>query len=224
MTALYFFHSSSASQRVRLALGYKQVAYTAHALDYDDDETFFNLGLAREVPILVLADGRRLTDSIDILAQIDDLFVGPALRHGVIDDAAWAALLDWRRRVDALFARLQAPALAGYADIAVREASLADYKAAVQRRFGQSLEELSNDRYAAFEQLAAQTRLPELARHLARERFYVGRPSIADMVIAADFYPLQLLDGVTLPLDLMYYLERVAEVCGVDLREGVLAA
>lgn len=225
MTTLYYFCSSPESARVRLALGYKQVPYEPRALAFDDDETFFELGVAREVPVLQLDDGGLYTDSVAILRGLDAWFPGtPPIFDGIIDEAAWSALLDWRASVDTILRRLQAPALPGYADIGAREDTRAAYKAWVHSRFGMTVEELSNDRYAAFAQFDQLTNLKALAAHLARQRYYLGTPSAADMLITGDLYVLQILDGVTMPIDLMYYLQRVEETCRTNLREGLLAA
>ncbi len=89
-------------------------------------------------------------------------------------------------------------------------------------RYGLSLEALANDRYAGYQQLERLSRLTELARHLSRNRFYSGAISIADLLLTADLFPLQLHDGLSLPVDLMYYLERVQETCGLDLRQGLV--
>lgn len=225
MTALYYFYSSPESARVRLALNYKQIPHEPRPLAFDDDETFFDLGIARQVPVLQLDDGSLLTDTLAILRGLDAWFPGTApIFEGIVDEVAWAALLSWRASVDTILRRLQAPALPGYADIGGNEDALAAYKSLVQSRFGMTVEELSNDRYAAFAQLDGLTNLKALAKHLAQHRYYLGVPSAADMLLAADLYPLQILDGVTMPIDLMYYLQRVEEACRTNLREGLLAA
>lgn len=224
MTRLYHFWSSPQSQRGRLALGYKAAAWEDVPLDYDDDETFFELGIARQVPVLELDDGTLMTDSVDILERIDTLFPsGAPLREERIDDAAWQALLDWRRKVDEILERLYAPVRPAYRDVAGDDTTLAAYKTEVEQRFAMSLEALANDRYAGYEQLSRITRLPELARHLAHRQFYMGAISIADMVLCADLYPLQYLDGIALPIDLMYYLRRVTDACQVSPEEGLLS-
>jgi glutaredoxin 2 len=51
----------------------------------------------------------------------------------------------------------------------------------------------------------------------------MGEPSIADALLAADLYPLQILDGISLPIDLMYYLRRVEETCATSLDAGLLS-
>lgn len=220
-TRLFYFPSEIAAHRVRLALGYKQVLYEAIAVAQDDDATFFELGIARAGCVLV-AGGYLLTDTIAILEQADNLLGGPPLMDGVLPADAWRALLAWRNSIDAILARLYAPVLPAYRDIGASDTTLAAYKASVERRFGMSVEALSNDRYDGFLQLAERSRLSQLAQHLAREKFYYGGSlSAADLIIAADFFPLQLLDGVTLPLDLMYYFERVAQACRTSLRESI---
>lgn len=225
MTALYHFWSSPQAQRVRLALNYKQIDYDDHPVAYDDDETFFELGTARVVPLLQLDDGRLLTDSVDILWQIDELFPDtPPLVQGRVDAAAWQALLDWRKRVDHVLDRLYAPIRPGYRGVGDDAASLAAYKQEIQQRFGMSVEELANDRYDGYGQLDRMTQLNALARHLAQKRFYMGEPSIADMLLCADLHPVQVLDGITLPIDLMYYLSRVAEACHVRLEDALLGS
>lgn len=223
MTTLYYFWSSPESARVRLALDYKKVDYVRRALAFDDDETFFELGIARQAPVIQWDDGSLLTDSFAILRAVEEAFPDPPIFQGVMSDADWEALMQWRARVDAVVARLHAPALPGYADIGGGEDTLAAYKSLVHARFGMTVEELSNDRYSAYAQLDRLTNLAALARHLARNRFYMGVLSAADIVLAADLFPLQILDGVTMPIDLMYYLERVAAACGTNLREGLLA-
>lgn len=224
MPILYHFWSSPQAQRVRLALRYKRIDYYDRPLAYHDDETFFELGISRQVPVLQLDDATLLTDSLDILRRIDELFPdGPRLVDRRIDDAAWAALIDWRNRCDSVLERLYGPVRPAYFGIGDDEAALKAYKAEIRRHFGMTLEELANDRYDGFAQLDRLTRLHALAQHLAQKRFYTGQVSIADMVLCADLSPLQTLDGISLPIDLMYYLGRVAEICGVDLEEGLLA-
>lgn len=224
MTALYYLHHVPESQRVRLALAYKNIAVDAKVPTFDDDAVFFALGRARQVPLLQLDDGTVLTDSLTILARMDALFpAGPPLCDA-IDAAAWDALCRWRAHADPLLQRLYAAAAPAYRGVGDDAAALTAYRAATQARLGVTLEQLANDRYAAFAQLDALTRFKELARTLAARRFYTGAPSIADMLLAADLFPLQVLDGVSLPVDLLYYIARVEACCHATLGAGLLAA
>jgi glutathione S-transferase len=224
MHTLYYFAHDAQAQRLRLAFGAKHVPLDLQPVPWFDDETFFDLGIARRSPVLRAPNGTLHTESVAVLAEIDCLLPGePSLHTDVIDDAAWAALLDWRHKVDAVLERLYAPLAPGFRGIGDDADALTDYKAAVRHRFGMTLEELANDRYDGFAQFSRLSRLTDLARHLARERFYVGRLSIADCLLAADLYPLQMHDGVNLPVDMLYYLRRVEESCGVDLNRDWLA-
>ncbi|MHB1532786.1 hypothetical protein [Acidithiobacillus sp.] len=54
-----------------------------------------------------------------------------------------------------------------------------------------------------------------------RKGFYGTTLSLVDIVLTADLHLLRLLDGVTIPLDLLYYFQRVATVCGVSLEDGM---
>ena len=139
------------------------------------------------------------------------------------DGASWTALLAWRSRVDAVLARLHAPVTPAFADVGADATTLMAYKADIQHRFGMSVEALSNDRYDGYLQFATLSHLPELGRHLSQQRFYLGgKLSACDLVLACDLFPLQLLDGVTLPMDLLYYIERVEKACGASLRDGLI--
>ena len=224
MHRLYHFAHDPKAQRLRLAFGAKQVPLQLETLGWFDDETFFDLGIARQSPVLQTPDGRLHMDSLALLADIDHLLPdGPSLRNGVIDDAAWAALVEWRDKVDAVLERLYAPLAPGFHGIGDDTEALADFKASVRHRFRMTLEELANDRYDGFGQFGRLSRLADLSRHLARERFYMGQLSIADCLLAADLYPLQMHDGINLPVDMLYYLRRVEDACAVDLNRDWLA-
>lgn len=223
MVKLYHFWSSMAAQQVRLALAYKGIAHECVAVAQDDDATFFELGIARSPLVLQLDDGSLQTDAAHILENMDSWFGQTPIFDGILDQATWKALLDWRTSVDHVLQRLYAPVLPAFHDIAASEVTLAAYKAGVEQRFGMSVEALSNDRYDGFQQLSGMSRLPELARHLGKNKFYTGgRLSAADLVIACDLFPLQLLDGVTVPMDLMYYIQRIENTCGASLRDGLI--
>ena len=220
---LLHFWSSMPAQRVRLALAYKGVDHELVALGHDDDATFFELGIAHADLVLCLADRSLHTDSLAILRQLDGWVGGKPIFDGLIETAAWQALLDWRQSVGHLLDRLYAPVAPAFADIGADPAIQAAYKAQIEHRYNMSVEALSNDRYDGFGQFAAQSRLVELARHLGQQRFYAGgKFSACDLLLACDLFPLQLLDGVTMPLDLMYYIERVEKTCGASLRDGLI--
>lgn len=223
MIRLYHRWSSMAAQQIRLALSYKTIAFDSIALAQNDDDIWFELGVARADVALHIPGQPIHTDAMAILRNLDDWLGGPPLFNGLVDDAAWQALLAWHDSVLHLRDRLYAPVLPAFSDIGGNEHDMAAYKAAVLHRYGMSVEALSNDRYDGFLQLAAQAHLSQLGQHLAKQRFYLNNTlSACDIVIACDLFPLQLLDGVTMPLDLMYYIQRVESACNASLRAGLI--
>ncbi|MEW5791983.1 MAG: glutathione S-transferase N-terminal domain-containing protein [Pseudomonadota bacterium] len=222
--ALYHHWSSPACARLRLALGAKGLDYDSRPLAYTDFGMPLDLGFDRKLPIVEWPDGSRGNDSLALLLELEHRYPVPALLEGVVAAAEWQAFLDWRTRLEPLLARLIAPVRTGFAEIGGEPDALALYKEECVQRFGMSPEALSNDRYDGFLQLERLGRLRELARQLAKTRFYAGRLSLIDIILTADFNLLRLLDGVTVPLDLMYYFQRVAEACGADLDAGLQQA
>jgi glutaredoxin 2 len=213
-----------AAQQWRLGLTYKGLGQACEVLEQHHDSLFFDHGMAVSGGLLIPAGGRARGAESHALAEIDTLTPGtPGLFTGRIDTPAWQALLRWRARIDPLLVRLRAPVLPAFRGVGDDAATLASYKRSLEYRYGQGLEALSNDRYDAWQQLSALGALPALALHLGRERYYLGgQLSAADLLIACEVFPLQLLDGVTLPLDLLYYIERVEKTAGASLREGLL--
>ncbi len=224
MTRFYHFWSSMPAQRVRLALAYKQVPHEAIALSHDDDAVFFDHGVAHADCLLLRDNGEVATDPLRTLESLDEWLGGRPILQGVLPPEAWNALLNWRNSVEHVLGRLYAAVLPGFLDIEESEAAHAACKAEIEHKYGMSLEELTNDRYDGFNQLSAMSRLKDLGRHLGKEKFYYGgQLSAADILLACDLFPLQLLDGVTVPLDIMYYIKRVEDACGASPRDGVVA-
>ncbi len=94
---LYAFPPSHCSQKVRLALAEKRVAYTNRFVDiemrmqnYDPD--YLALNPRGVVPTLV-HDGRAVTDSATIVRYIDEAFDGPSLTP--TDESELKAMEDW---------------------------------------------------------------------------------------------------------------------------------
>lgn len=212
------------SQRLRLALAAKGVDFEAVAVAPDDDATFFDLGIARTLPVLVDDAGAVHADFPATLFELDGIVGGEPLVEGAIDRGAWDALLDWREKADPLLQRLYAPVVPAFRDVGDDDAAFEAWKREAEHRFGMGLEALANDRYAAYEQFATLSRLPELGKYLEQRRFYTGTLSVADCLLAADLAPLQQLDGVSLPVSIMYYIQRVEAACGAATADGLLAA
>jgi glutathione S-transferase len=223
VTLLYHAWSSMEAQSVRLALRYKAAPHETVALGDEHDGLFFELGRAIGPFLLMLDDQQVCTDPLAALEGLDAWIGGPPLFAGLVKPEAWNLLQAWLARSEPLLARLTAAVLPAFADVGGSTGQLARAAAEVERRFGMSLEALANDRYEGYRQLERVADLRGLARHLARHRYFTaGTLTAADLVLACRLFPLQLLDGVTLPIDLLYYIDRVERVCGASPREGLL--
>lgn len=92
---LYHFNISNCSQRVRIALEEKQLAWTSHVINLPKnenlDKSFASINPAIVVPVLI-HDGRTYTESNDIIAYIDNNFPGAALSPMGEDDRAYVEL------------------------------------------------------------------------------------------------------------------------------------
>lgn len=103
MTALRLHHSlfSASSQKVRLALAEKRLAYDSVAVDLQAGEqhwaAYRALNPRGVVPTLV-HDGAVLIESAAILEYLDDVFPEPALRPS--DPVARQHMHAWVRRLD----------------------------------------------------------------------------------------------------------------------------
>lgn len=82
---LYSYWRSSCSYRVRIALAHKAIGYDYHAVDISPersqqlDPEYASINGARMVPVLELAGGERLTQSVAIIEYLDERFPEPAL-------------------------------------------------------------------------------------------------------------------------------------------------
>lgn len=221
-----FYHrwSSMEAQQVRLALSYKAVTFISKNLPQRDDAIWFKLGMARSDLLLRIPGHRYHTNAAYILRNMDLWFGSTPIFNGLVSEAAWQALLKWRDEIRPLRERLYAPILPAFIDIGIKNRDLTAYKNRTSQRYNMSVEALSSDRYDGFNQLVTLSHLDQLSRHLAQNRFYLNNTlSACDIVIACDLFPLQLLDGVTMPLDLMYYIQRVENTCNASLRDGLIS-
>jgi glutathione S-transferase len=100
MLELWHNANSTCSQKVRLALAEKGLAWTGHVVDLRRFEQlspgFLALNPAGMVPVLRHA-GRVLTESREINEYLDDAFPQPALRPA--DAAGLARMRDWTRYI-----------------------------------------------------------------------------------------------------------------------------
>lgn len=93
MIRLYHRWSSMAAQQVRLALNYKGIEFDSMALAQNDDDIWFELGVARADVALHIPGQPIQTDASLILRNLDDWLDGTPIFNGMVDDAAWQAIL-----------------------------------------------------------------------------------------------------------------------------------
>ena len=98
---LYHFWLSSCSQRVRMVLDEKGLAWTGHEIDLEKmehaTEEFQSINPKGLVPAMVV-DGRVMIESIDIIDYLDTTYPEPPLRPANKDDEA--KMLKWMADAD----------------------------------------------------------------------------------------------------------------------------
>lgn len=218
---LYYQPWRPEGARLRLALAASGCSYETVALPFAAEAVFFELGLGEYPAVLqtnlqanLHSETKFYTDSLEVLQKFADLC--PNHKLATVSEADWQGLQAWHSANALLLERLYAP-VALAARTFSEETAREDYKNQIMQRFGQSVEALANDRYEAFQQFARQSQLHALSHHLEKNRFYNGQCSAADCWLTADLFPLQFLDGISLPIGLRYYWQRVMAFCGCDL-------
>lgn len=220
MATLYHYPFCPPAQRVRLALGAKDREVEQVALPYTDLETPVELAGRKQVPIYVTDDGEVLLESESILRRIESEALEPPLYEGAVDPEDYEALKAWMGELADVVDRLRAPTQLGYAGLG-DDADAAEYfRRQVEARTGTQIEELVNARYADYRDFEARAGLKRFANVLAKSRFFSGQLSVADLYIVSEWGFLRWVDGVSPPLDLLYYFERVEDACGVKLASG----
>ena len=204
--------------RVRLALGFKRIAY-AEMLDrfYGPDHFRAVSGFDR-LPVLVYGDGARQAESLDIIRSLDARFPNtqPLTPDPGEDD--FEAVLAWRARISDNLFRLISPVLPAYEGLGDDQRAMVYYRQRMEGWFGASLEQLHAQRHAFYD--AVHPELETMASSVDRHGFYRSKFSIADTVIAGDLTGLRLLDAITLPPALTAYFKRVEAACETSLLPG----
>jgi glutaredoxin 2 len=220
MATLYHYPFCPPAQRVRLALGAKGHPAEVVALPYTDLETPIELAGRKQLPIFVTDDGEALLESDTILRRIEAEVPEPPLFDGAIDGDDYQALKAWMADFDPLVDRLRGPTQLGYAGLGDDEQAAEYFRRQLETRTGIQIEELVNARYADYLDFEAGAELKRFANVLAKSRFFSGRLSVADLYIVSEWGFLRWVDGISPPLDLLYYFARVEEACGVKLASG----
>lgn len=71
MPTLYHYVHCPFCLRVRMSLGYLNIAYESQVLAYDDEKTPVDLCQKKMLPIMSFDDGETLNESLDIILKLD---------------------------------------------------------------------------------------------------------------------------------------------------------
>ena len=216
MLTLIHFDFCPFCQRVRLALGYKNIEFAELPARFYGPEHFRNISGFERLPVIIYPDGDRQGESLDIIAELDRRFPAtPPLHQGAIAAADLEAVLAWRARISGMLFRLIAPTLPQYPGLGDDPRAMAFYRERMEGWLGDTLEGLQTRRHQWYASLEAE--LNGITDRVARHGFYTPVFSVADTLITGDLTGLRLLEDITLPPELSAYFARVEAAAGVSL-------
>jgi len=202
---LYHFSGSNSSQKVRICLDEKGLAWTSHPIDLERSEhvdpRYLAVNPKAQVPAMVL-DGTVIVESNDIIEYLDRSFPDPPLRPA--DPMALDLMYRWLALWDTIQPSLKA---LSYASLFRRRAAeikgrLASYAAALRDRNDELLEflrEFVSERGLGAERIAAarvavDDALAKLDVHLRVYEWLAGDAfSLADIAWAVDVHRFELI-------------------------------
>lgn len=201
--------------RVRLALGFKKIAYAEKVDRFYGPDHFRAISGFDRLPVLVYGDGTRQGESLDIIRSLDERFPNTVPLARASGEEAFQNVLAWRSRISDNLFRLISPVLPVYEGLGDDPQAMVYYRQRMEGWLGLSLEELHAQRHAFYE--AMRPELEAMASTVDHNGFYQPEFSIADTVITGDLTGLRLLDGIELPRALSAYFARVEAACGTLL-------
>jgi glutaredoxin 2 len=216
MLTLMHFDFCPFCQRVRLALGYKKIAFAEQPARFYGPEHFQSISGFDRLPVVEYPDGTRQGESLEIIAELDRRFLEtPPLFRGAISDLEWEGVQAWRARISGMLFRLIAPTLTQYASLGQDARAMAYYRDRMENWLKDTLEGLQERRQEWYAGMAAD--LQEVTERVARYGFYTSVFSVADTLITGDLTGLRLLEDIQLPPELTAYFARVEAAAHVSL-------
>ncbi|MHB1565298.1 MAG: glutathione S-transferase N-terminal domain-containing protein [Acidiferrobacter sp.] len=216
MLTLIHFDFCPFCQRVRLALGYKKLAFVETRARFYGPAHCHAISGLEKLPVLVFPDGSRQGESLEIIAALDRRFPAtPPLCQGAIDPKAMETLLAWRARVSGDLFRLIAPVLPQYPELGDDARAMVYYRNRMENWLGATLEDLQAQWQTWYTAIEAE--LAPLIDPITRHGFYTRSFSLADTLITADLNGLRLIPGLTLPAELVDYFARVEQLTATPL-------
>lgn len=204
---LYAYDHCPFCTKARMIFGLKSLPFELLFLLEDDADTPTKRVGKKTTPILQKADGSYMAESMDIVRYVDGQYwqsiVAPAPEDSQIKgwhDAAWRPILDLA------IPRLASADLPEFATPESREA----FKVRQTKNFGR------------FDELMA--RSPELiqtmdAKLMELDQWVAGRDHVDtdDFTLYPSLRMLSIVKGIKYPVNVLAYMERMAESTGVGL-------
>lgn len=218
---LYHYEHCPFCQRVRLFMGFKNIPYEKIIVSYADKQTPKDLCNSSTLPIFDFGDGMVINESIDIMREIEMRHPNPIGFIGPVE-----AKLQW--------ASMAVVSLPRYFDILLP--AFADFYSAEWEKFPEGKEHFiaskEKKRGKIFAEIKKETpeiftnnilpALEEIVDIVEDEYFLMGPTfSVADCVLAADLSALRTVENITLPQEIISYIERVEKKCRVSLLENL---
>ncbi len=219
MLALIHFNFCPFCQRVRLALGYKQLAFNEIDARFYGPEYFLDISGFDRLPVIVYDDGTRQSESMEIIADLDRRFpeTSSLLQENILPEEM-DSVLAWRTRISGPLFRLLAPVLTQYPGLGDDDRAMQYYRPRMETWLEDNLEGLSENRHTWYAAM-----LPDIewvTERVTRNGFFSTCFSAADALITADLTGLRMLKDIELPAALRAYFSRVEDAAGITLLPG----
>lgn len=202
-------------QRVRLVLKAKGIEYENITPSYADEKTPTDLIGKKMLPVIDFGDGKVMGESLDLIKELEKRFPEPELTHQWIEpDLDWASNIITRAPK---FWDVVLPFCLDDFEGAPEfdEVGAKYFKEGKEAKRGRTFEDMKKDAVALYNQNLVII-IAEIVDRV--EGGWVGQKfSLADCVLAADMSALRSVRGITIPPQIISYIEKVEDQCGEDL-------
>ncbi len=216
---LYHYEHCPFCQRIRLFLGFKGIPYQKKLLSYADTKTQEMLTGMRQLPIMDFEDGVIINESLNILREIEMRAPHPIGFIGPVEPS-----LQWASQeavtLPDYFSVLLPFYLQHYTkEFALHEDGARYFQSSKEKKRGKTFTELEQEAPQLYEE-NIKAGLLDIAK-IVDDQFIMGPTfSVADCVLAADLSGLRLVEGISLPNEILEYIHRVEARCNVYLLQN----
>lgn len=212
MIALYHYPHCPFCQRIRLFLGYKNIEYRSVVLPYSDKKTPQELCNSSTLPIMDFGDGLIINESLNIIREIENRFPHPIGFIGPVE-----SVFQWSSMVMVSIPRYFDMLLPAYhkhsPEFTENPADAEFFKTTKEQKRGKTFEVLRKESPEIFEHNVLPV-LQDIIEKVEEEFFLMGPTfTVADCVLASDLSGLRLVDEISLPHEIQWYIQRVEQKC-----------